>query len=46
MIRLEATTLADFAPLTSRTVCEPGEVDEEIHALCEAVIAPEGRLDP
>ena len=29
-----------------RTVSDPGEVDEEIHALCEAVIATEGRLGP
>ena len=30
----------------SCTVCEPGEVDEEIHGLCEALIAAEGRLGP
>lgn len=30
----------------SRTVSEPGEVDEEIHSLCEALIAAEGRLGP
>lgn len=29
-----------------RTVSEPAEVDEEIHALCEALIASEGRLSP
>ena len=29
-----------------RTVSDPSEIDEEIHALCEAVIASEGRLDP
>jgi RNA polymerase sigma factor (sigma-70 family) len=29
-----------------RTVSDPGEVDEEIHALCEALIATEGRLSP
>lgn len=29
----------------SRTVSE-GEIDEEIHALCEAIIATEGQLDP
>jgi RNA polymerase sigma factor (sigma-70 family) len=28
----------------SRTVSDPGEIDEEIHALCEAIIATEGRL--
>jgi RNA polymerase sigma factor (sigma-70 family) len=30
----------------SRTVSDPAEVDEEIHALCEALIASEGRLCP
>lgn len=30
----------------SRTVSDPAEVDEEIHALCEALIASEGRLGP
>jgi hypothetical protein len=30
----------------ARTVCESGEIDEEIHGLCEALIAAEGRLDP
>jgi RNA polymerase sigma factor (sigma-70 family) len=30
----------------ARTVCQPEEVDEEIHFLCEALIAAEGRLDP
>jgi RNA polymerase sigma factor (sigma-70 family) len=29
-----------------RTVSDPAEVDEEIHALCEALIATEGRLGP
>jgi RNA polymerase sigma factor (sigma-70 family) len=29
-----------------RTVSDPSEVDEEIHALCEALIASEGRLGP
>jgi hypothetical protein len=28
-----------------RTVSDPGEIDEEIHALCEALLATEGRLD-
>ena len=27
-----------------RTVSDPAEIDEEIHALCEALIATEGRL--
>jgi hypothetical protein len=29
-----------------RTVSEPAEIDEEIHALSEALIASEGRLGP
>jgi RNA polymerase sigma-70 factor (ECF subfamily) len=29
-----------------RTVSDPAEIDEEIHALCEALIASEGRLAP
>jgi transposase len=27
-----------------RTVSDPAEIDEEIHALCEALIVTEGRL--
>src|ERR1700756_2079869 len=27
-----------------RTVCDPAEIDEEIHALCKALVASEGRL--
>ena len=29
-----------------RTVSDPAEIDEEIHALCEALIASEGRFSP
>ena len=29
-----------------RTVSDPAEIDQEIHALCEALIASEGRLGP
>jgi hypothetical protein len=29
-----------------RNVSDQAETDEEIHALCEALIAPEGRSDP
>jgi len=29
-----------------RTVSDPADIDEEIHALCEALIASEGRCDP
>jgi DNA-directed RNA polymerase specialized sigma24 family protein len=28
----------------ARTVSDPGEIDEEIHSLCDALIASEGRL--
>jgi len=28
----------------ARTVSGPREIDEEIHALCDALIASEGRL--
>jgi hypothetical protein len=28
----------------ARTVCDPGEVDQEIHALCQALIVTEGQL--
>jgi len=30
----------------ARTVTDPRAVDDEIHALCEALIASEGRLGP
>ena len=30
----------------ARTVNDQGEIDEEIHSLCEALIATEGRLGP
>jgi hypothetical protein len=30
----------------SRTVSDPGKVDEEIRALCEAIIASEARAGP
>jgi hypothetical protein len=29
-----------------RTVSDPDEIDGEIHALCEALVATEGRLNP
>jgi hypothetical protein len=29
-----------------RTVCDAAEIDKEIHALCEALVASEGRLGP
>ena len=30
----------------ARTVSDPAEIDEEIHSLCEALVASEGRLGP
>jgi RNA polymerase sigma factor (sigma-70 family) len=41
-LRKQYTTL--LREQVARTVCDPVEVDEEIHALCEALIASEGRL--
>ena len=29
-----------------RTVSDSAEIDEEIHALCDALVASEGRLGP
>ena len=29
-----------------RTVSDPAEIDEEIHALCDALVVSEGRLGP
>ena len=43
-LRKEYTSL--LREEVARTVCQPEEVDEEIHFLCEALIAAEGRLDP
>ena len=30
----------------ARTVLDPAEIDAEIHSLCEALVASEGRLGP
>ena len=30
----------------ARTVSDPAEIDAEIHSLCEALVASEGRLGP
>jgi hypothetical protein len=30
----------------ARTVSDPADIDEEIHSLCEALVASEGRLRP
>ena len=39
-------TLKSFLEEVGRTVSDPEEVDDELRALCEALIASEGRLDP
>jgi RNA polymerase sigma factor (sigma-70 family) len=43
-LRKQYTTLLHEE--VGRTVSDPAEIDEEIHALCEALIASEGRLGP
>jgi RNA polymerase sigma factor (sigma-70 family) len=43
-LRKQYTTL--LREEIGRTVSKPAEIDEEIHALCEALIATEGRLGP
>jgi hypothetical protein len=35
-----------FREEVGRTVSDSAEIDEEIHALCEALVASEGRLGP
>ena len=44
--RLRIRYTALFREEVGRTVSDPAEIDEEIHALCEALIASEGRLGP
>jgi RNA polymerase sigma-70 factor (ECF subfamily) len=44
--RLRKRYIALFREEVGRTVSDPAEIDEELHALCEALIASEGRLDP
>jgi DNA-directed RNA polymerase specialized sigma24 family protein len=43
--RLRRRYAAVLREEVARTVSDPAEVDEEIHALCEALIATEGRLE-
>ena len=40
--RLQKRYTALLREEVGRTVSDPGEIDEEIHALCEALIASEG----
>ena len=44
--RLRKRYTAVLREEVGRTVSDPAEIDEEIHALCEALIASEGRLSP
>jgi hypothetical protein len=45
-IGCESATPRCCARSVGRTVSDPAEIDEEIYALCEALIATEGRLCP
>ena len=42
--RLRKQYTAFLREEVGRTVCDPAEIDGEIHALCEALVASEGRL--
>ena len=42
--RLRKEYTAFLREEVGRTVCDPAEIDGEIHALCEALVASEGRL--
>jgi RNA polymerase sigma factor (sigma-70 family) len=44
--RLRKRYIALFREEVGRTVSDPADIDEELRALCEALIASEGRLDP
>ena len=44
--RLRRHYLAAVREEVARTVSNPAEIDEEIHALCDALIAAEGRVMP
>jgi hypothetical protein len=44
--RLRKRHIALFREEVGRTVSDPAEIDEELHALCEALIVSEGRLEP
>jgi len=44
--RLRKRYTALLCEEVGRTVSDPAEIDEEIHALCEALIASERRLGP
>ena len=42
--RLRKRYTALLREAVGRTVSDPSEIDEEIHALCDALVASEGRL--
>jgi RNA polymerase sigma factor (sigma-70 family) len=44
--RLRKRYTALLREAVGRTVSDPSEIDEEIHALCDALVASEGRLGP
>jgi hypothetical protein len=44
--RLRKRFIALLREGVGRTVSDPAEIDEELRALCAALIASEGRLDP
>jgi hypothetical protein len=44
--RLRKRYTAQLREEVGRTVSDPAEIDEEIHALCKALITSEGRLGP
>ena len=44
--RLRKRYTALLREKVGQTVSDPAEIDEEVHALCEALIASEGRLGP
>jgi hypothetical protein len=44
--RLRKRYTALLREQVGRTVSDPAEIDEEIHALCEALIACQGQLGP
>ena len=44
--RLRKRYSAHLRQEVGRTVSDPAEIDGEIHALCEALIAAEGRIVP
>ena len=44
--RMRRRYIALLRQEAGRTVSDPAEIDKEIHALCEALVASEGRVGP